>query len=193
MRRCAGVVSSTSVRSLCDAPARRGGRQPAGPVGLRAPCDPGRPDRAADGPTSGPASRWPHSNIADAERGLWYALDTGAFAGCNLDVDARAVAGGTNTVATLVAGHLELVVVDGSEGPSSVATGADLDVVTTSRRSRFHARPDGRPRRLVTPANEAAVYSSATSSKHERLQQGAAGLPDQDPTNTICKGRTPSF
>jgi NitT/TauT family transport system substrate-binding protein len=72
-----------------------------------------------------------YSNIAGAELGLWYALDTGAFAARNLDVDAQLVAGGANTMAALLAGQLQLADAGGSEALSAVASGADLVVVAT--------------------------------------------------------------
>jgi NitT/TauT family transport system substrate-binding protein len=72
-----------------------------------------------------------YSNIAGAELGLWYALEKGAFAARNLEVDAQLVSGGANTMAALLAGQLQLADVGGSEALSAVASGADLVVVAT--------------------------------------------------------------
>ena len=116
---------------------------PANPTPTSAPAATAAPAAAKPTPPPAPTAtlqptalpqasvKMGYSNIAGAELGLWYALDTGAFAARNLDVDAELVAGGANTMAALLAGQLQLADAGGSEALSAVASGADLVVVAT--------------------------------------------------------------
>src|SRR5918912_225389 len=149
---------------------------------------PPAPTAAPPQPTSVPRAslRVGFSNIAGAELGLWYALDTGAFAARNLDVDAQLVAGGANTMAALLAGQLELADVGGSEALSAVASGADLVVVATLAPVYpyvFEVIPDIKTTEDLIGKKIGVATLGGSADVATRVALRSAGLdPDQDVT-----------
>ena len=75
----------------------------------------------------------------------WVAQDGGYFKKNGLDVDLQYVAGGTKTIAVMVAGQAQVSVQGGNEAMSAVAGGADLELIAgllPVYAFKFEAGPD---------------------------------------------------
>ncbi len=71
------------------------------------------------------------SNIAGSNLAAWTALDGGYFQKNGLDVDLTLIAGGSRTMAALLAGDVQLILAGGGEALGAASQGADLLIIGT--------------------------------------------------------------